>query len=264
MRINLINRRQSGPNETHRPLWLNHCDDRHGCLFPDATLALNEPDGLLAIGGNLEPETLINAYRNGIFPWYSDGQPILWWSPERRAVLFPDELKVSRSLKKTIRKIPFTITLDTAFDRVIRECATRRRDGGGTWITAEMIHAYEALHERGIAHSVEAWQNGALVGGLYGVALGRVFFGESMFHRVTDASKVAFATLVRQLQLRGFGLIDCQIMSAHLGTLGARAIQREEFLVQLRRLCATLRAPGKWQLDDYGTVHGLTTDAAAR
>ena len=242
------------------PLWINHCDEKLGCRFPDAALALAEPDGLLAIGGNLEPESLINAYRKGIFPWYSEGQPILWWSPEQRAVLLPGELKLSRSLRKTIRKQPYAITLDTAFGDVIRACAERRRDGAGTWITADMIQAYECLHERGIAHSVEAWRDGQLVGGLYGVALGRVFFGESMFHRASNASKIVLVTLVRQLQRWGFELMDCQIMSRHLAVHGAREMPRDVFLEKVHKLCATLRAPARWRLDDYKMLHNLADD----
>lgn len=258
MGINL-KRRPCGPETTavSVPVWIGHCDEQHGCLFPDAAHALAEPDGLLAIGGNLEPTSLINAYRNGIFPWFSAGQPILWWSPEQRAVLYPDEMHVSRSLARTIRAQPYDIRLDTAFEAVIHACAAPRRDGAGTWLTDDMITAYARLHEMGIAHSVEAWRDGELVGGLYGVALGRVFFGESMFYRAPDASKVAFVTLVRQLRRRGFELIDCQIASEHLARFGARRIPRAQFVTLLRKLCAALRAPARWQLDDYATLHGL-------
>jgi leucyl/phenylalanyl-tRNA--protein transferase len=242
------------------PVWINHCDEQSGCLFPDAALALLEPNGLLAVGGNLEPASLINAYRNGIFPWYSADQPILWWSPEQRAVLYPEELRVSRSLRKTIRAEPYEIRLDTAFAEVMRACASPRKDGAGTWITDEMLDAYVRLHELGIAHSVEAWQDGRLVGGLYGVALGRVFFGESMFFRAADASKIAFITLVRQLSRWGYGLIDCQVPSSHLASLGAQQIPRELFLNHLRELCGSADAPGSWQLDSYGSLHGLAPD----
>lgn len=247
----------AAPDGMSGPVWISHCDAQRGCLFPDAARALTEPDGLLAVGGNLEPASLINAYRNGIFPWFSAGQPILWWSPEQRAVLYPDEVLISRSLRKTIRSRPYEIRVDTAFGDVMRACAGPRRDAAGTWITDDMIDAYQRLHDMGIAHSVEAWRAGELVGGLYGVALGRVFFGESMFFRAPDASKIAFVTLVRQLRRWGYELIDCQIASAHLARFGARHIPRALFLNHLRKLCATLRAPARWRLDDYDSLHGL-------
>jgi leucyl/phenylalanyl-tRNA--protein transferase len=217
--------------------------------FPPVRLA--SPEGLLAVGGDLRAERLLEAYRHGIFPWYSAGQPILWWSPDPRAVLFPAELRISRSLRKTLRARKFEVTLDTCFRDVMQACAAPRRPGseGGTWITPEMLEAYCRLHELGYAHSIEAWHEGALVGGLYGVALGTVFFGESMFTRVTDASKVAFVQLVRQLQHWGFTLIDCQLPSAHLGRLGAREIRRPEFL---DRLDQALRRPdrrGHWRFE---------------
>lgn len=247
-------------DDMRSPVWINHCDEQSGCLFPDAALALPEPNGLLAVGGNLEPASLINAYRNGIFPWFSADQPILWWSPDQRAVLYPEELRVARSLHKTIRAQPYEIRLDFAFAAVVRACAAPRKDGAGTWITDDMMNAYIRLHELGIAHSAEAWQDGRLVGGLYGVALGRVFFGESMFYDAPDASKIAFVTLVRQLSRWGYALIDCQIPSAHLARFGARQIPRVLFLNHLRKLCATLRSPGSWQLADYRSLHGLQAD----
>lgn len=216
--------------------------------FPPVELALREPNGLLAIGGDLQPERLLNAYRNGIFPWYSEGQPILWWSPDPRSVLFPPELQVGRSLRKTIRQARFTVTLDEAFDQVIQQCAAACRPGqDGTWIVTGMMDAYRTLHALGHAHSVEAWQSGRLVGGLYGVAIGSVFFGESMFAAVSDASKVAFAHFVDTLQQWDYKLIDCQMETAHLNRFGARNIARGEFVQLLRRWCNRPCSPNGWQ-----------------
>jgi leucyl/phenylalanyl-tRNA--protein transferase len=202
--------------------------------FPDPATALNDPDGLLAVGGDLHPQRLLAAYRKGIFPWFSDGQPVLWWTPDPRMVLFPDELKVSRSLRKTLRRGEFEVTFDRCFGEVVRGCAAPRARSDGTWITAGVIDAFETLHRLGYAHSVEVWREEKLVGGLYGLALGRVFFGESMFSRATDASKVAFFHLVRKLKQRGFRLIDCQVHTAHLSSLGARGIPRQRFNELLR------------------------------
>jgi len=217
-----------------------------GYAFPDPALAMDDPNGLLAVGGDLSMRRLLSAYRQGIFPWYSDGQPILWWSPDPRAVLTPDRLKVSRSLRKTLRQGRFTVTCDQAFAEVIGACAGPRAGGPGTWITGEMMQAYTGLHRHGIAHSVEAWEGDELAGGLYGVALGRAFFGESMFHRRRDASKVAFVHLVRHLQRRGYDMIDCQVGSEHLASLGAEEIDRGEFLDMLTR-CLDGPAPaGAW------------------
>lgn len=232
---------------TQAPYWLSPQDDRNG--FPDPGLALKEPNGLLAIGGDLSPQRLLAAYRRGIFPWYSQGQPILWWSPDPRAVLYPDRIKISRSLRKTLKKTPYAVTMDQAFDDVISACAAPRQDEAGTWILPEMKQAYCRLHELGYAHSVECWNNGQLVGGLYGVAIGRVFFGESMFSRETAASKVAFVHLAGQLQQWGYGLIDGQVSSAHLTTLGAEDIPRQEFLTQLEDLCNQDAVVGSWQLN---------------
>jgi leucyl/phenylalanyl-tRNA--protein transferase len=204
---------------------------------------------LLAVGGDLAPERLLAAYRHGIFPWYSEDQPILWWSPDPRAVLFPDELKVSRSLRKTLRKAPFEVRLDSAFRAVMEACAAPRADGLGTWITDEMLDAYTGLHQLGYAHSAECWADGELVGGLYGMALGGVFFGESMFARRTDASKVAFVHLVTQLRAWNFALIDCQVTTAHLTRLGARAIPRAEFEALLDRHAPRDHRPGPWRLE---------------
>ena len=230
------------------PFWLE--PDSDPAQFPDPGYALEEPNGLLAVGGDLSPARLLNAYRQGIFPWYSEGQPILWWSPHPRAVLYPDQLKISRSLKKSLRKRPFRVTLDTDFAKVIEACSEPRRDTDGTWITEEMKEAYMQLHQIGFAHSVECWENDELVGGLYGVSMGKVFFGESMFARRTDASKIGFAHLVEQLKRWGFGLIDCQIHSGHLSSLGAQDIPREEFLRLLDSWCDPFEAhQGKWQLE---------------
>lgn len=209
------------------PFWLNPSDRT---WFPDVALAMQEPNGLLAVGGDLSPERLLVAYQRGIFPWYSQGQPVMWWSPSPRAVVFPEQIRISRSLRKTIRNRDFSLHLDSGFPEVVSQCATSRKDGLGTWITDEMKQAYIQLHDLGSAHSVEVRQAGQLVGGLYGVAIGRVFFGESMFSRMRDASKIAFVALARHLQANGFAVIDCQVASAHLFTLGAQAIPREAFI----------------------------------
>lgn len=205
--------------------------------FPDVSLALREPDGLLAVGGDLSPERIISAYRNGVFPWYSDGQPILWWSPDPRTVLVPEKLKISTSLRKKLRGRRFSVTIDSAFAQVIRRCSEPRSGSGDTWITGEMQDAYIRLHRLGHAHSVETWLDEQLVGGLYGVSIGKVFFGESMFSRQSDASKIAFAHLVRRVESWGVSLIDCQVYTAHLASLGAEEIPRRSFIVQLEALC---------------------------
>ncbi|MBE9502662.1 MAG: leucyl/phenylalanyl-tRNA--protein transferase [Proteobacteria bacterium] len=203
-------------------------------IFPPPCHA--EPDGLLAVGGDLSPERLLLAYASGVFPWYSDNDPILWWSPDPRFILYPNELKVSRSLEKTIRKGKFEVTIDRDFDNVITNCAqVRVKKGEGTWITDDMRSAYCHLHEMGYAHSVESWHNGILVGGLYGVSLGRCFFGESMFSLMTDASKVAFVSLGKELAKRDFELIDCQMPSDHLISFGARGIGRDLFIKGLEK-----------------------------
>ncbi len=222
--------------------------------FPPVDLA--SPEGLLAMGGDLRAERLLEAYRHGIFPWYNEGQPILWWSPDPRTVLFPAKLHISRSLRKTLRQGDFTVTFDSRFRDVMQACAVPRPQypTGGTWITPEMLDAYARLHELGYAHSVESWHGGQLVGGLYGVALGGVFFGESMFARVTDASKVAFATLVRQLQAWNFRIIDCQLPSKHLTSLGAEEIRRRDFLDHLALALPLPERHGNWQLDTGSTV----------
>ncbi len=198
--------------------------------FPDVSEALTDPDGLLAVGGDLSIARLVNAYRHGIFPWFSAGDPILWWSPDPRTVLRPQGLRVSRSLRKLLRRQPFGVTLDRDFPAVINACAAPRADGGDTWLVPEMISAYRALHVHGIAHSVEVWQDDTLAGGLYGVAIGGIFFGESMFTRVDNASKVALVHLCRFLHSRGFALIDCQVLTGHLLSLGAEQIPRAQFV----------------------------------
>jgi len=208
--------------------------------FPDPALAETEPNGLLAVGGDLSPQRLRSAYRLGIFPWYGAGQPILWWSPDPRLVLFPDRLRISRSLRKTLRRGAFTVSLDRDFGAVIRACAAPRADAGGTWIVPAMARAYERLHVLGLAHSAEAWRGGELAGGLYGVAMGRVFFGESMFSRASDASKVALAYLARCLSAWGYALIDCQVYTPHLASLGAVEMPRAEFQ---RRLAEAIDQP---------------------
>jgi len=214
--------------------------------FPPVESAETEPDGLLALGGDLHPRRLLNAYRAGIFPWYSADQPLLWWSPDPRTVLFPERLKVSRSLRKSLRNKPFTVTFDSAFEAVIDACAAPRGGESGTWITRDMASAYRELHQLGHAHSVEVWLDHELAGGLYGIAMGRVFFGESMFSRVSEASKVGFVHLLRQLQARGYRLVDCQVYTAHLISLGAEEIPRREFCRLLDRWCPQPGNPGNW------------------
>lgn len=202
--------------------------------FPPLDKALREPNGLLAAGGDLSPARLVAAYRHGCFPWYSQGQPLLWWSPDPRTVLFPDEFHLSRSLAKLIRQQRFRVSFDHDFAAVIQACAAPRDYADGTWITESMQSAYLQLHRQGIAHSVEVWEHGQLVGGLYGLAMGQLFFGESMFSRTDNASKVGFATLVSKLREWGFVLIDCQMPTQHLHSFGARAIPRSEFATYLQ------------------------------
>jgi len=219
--------------------------------FPPVTAALAEPNGLLAAGGELSAARLVDAYRHGIFPWFNPGQPILWWSPDPRMVLFPAELKVSRSLRKALRNRDYEVRADTCFRAVMQACSEPRPEQDGTWISEEMIAAYCALHEQGFAHSVETWIDGELAGGLYGVALGRMFYGESMFTRVADASKIALVHLVRQLERWHFGMLDCQVYSEHLAAVGARAIPRVDFMRKLRELVNYADEGGReWKLDD--------------
>jgi leucyl/phenylalanyl-tRNA--protein transferase len=218
--------------------------------FPPVEFALRDPNGLLAAGGDLSPQRLLDAYAQGIFPWFGEDDPLLWWSPDPRMVLMVDELHVARSLRKTVRSGRFIVTMDTAFAEVMAGCAEPRQGQEGTWITPEMVDAYLRLFRMGYAHSVEAWADGALAGGLYGVAIGRMFFGESMFARVSDASKVAFVRFVRQLQRWRVPMIDCQMSTAHLASLGAREVPRAAFLREVRRLVGQPGVPAPWRFDD--------------
>jgi leucyl/phenylalanyl-tRNA---protein transferase len=225
--------------------WLNPGD-----AFPHASTALVDPNGLVCAGLELTAERVLAAYERGIFPWYSEGQPVLWWSPDPRMVLLPENFKLHRSLKKVLRNTEYEIRVDENFEDVMRGCAELRPDQGGTWITDSIIAAYSNLHRVGVAHCVECWMDGELAGGLYGIALGRVFFGESMFMRRTDGSKIAFAHLVTQLAQWGFALIDCQQETEHLASFGARPISRENFLQALTRLIhsdASVPRIGRWQ-----------------
>lgn len=235
------------------PYWIDPHDPN--ARFPDVDLALREPDGLLAIGGDLSPQRLLSAYRQGIFPWYNHGQPILWWSPDPRMVLFPDKLRISRSLRKLLRQKRLEVSVDTAFRDVVAACSESRSGSEGTWITDDMKQAYGRLHDLGHAHSVECWQEGRLVGGIYGIALGGVFFGESMFSRVSNASKVAFVYLVQRLEAWGFALLDCQVESAHLRTLGAENISRQRFCAYLEAYADLPGFTGSWKA---GIVSGET------
>jgi leucyl/phenylalanyl-tRNA--protein transferase len=215
-------------------------------LFPDPSLA--EPDGLLAVGGDLSPERLLAAYKNGIFPWYSEHEPILWWSPDPRLVLFPKKFKVSHSLKQKIKKNVFSVRMDSDFEQVISACAeTERNHEDGTWITDEMKEAYNELHRKGFAHSVESYFDGKLVGGLYGVSLGKAFFGESMFHMMTDASKVALYYLVEKAKEFNFLFIDSQVETEHLMSLGAELIPRKKYLKLLTEAIHFPSQKGKWR-----------------
>lgn len=198
-------------------------------LFPPTARALTEPNGLLAVGGDLSVPQLLAAYQRGIFPWFDESQPVLWWSPSPRLILKPDNLHISKSMRKLLRRAPYRVTTDTAFAQVIAACAEPRPDQHGTWITDQIQAAYTALHRLGYAHSVEVWHNDTLAGGLYGVALGRVFFGESMFSRADNASKYGFITLVTALKALAFEVVDCQVRTPHLVSLGAEEIDREQF-----------------------------------
>lgn len=221
----------------------------HDTPFPPLDTALDSPNGLLAAGGDLSPERLLDAYSRGVFPWFSEGEPILWWSPHPRMVLFPNELKISRSLAKTLRNKSYEVRVDTAFVAVMEACSSMPRVGqAGTWINRRMIDAYTRMHELGHAHSFETWIDGGLVGGLYGVAVGRAFFGESMFSLRSDASKIALAHLVRQLAAWDFGMVDCQMATPHLASLGGREIPRREFSARLADLVKSSSLTGRWRL----------------
>jgi len=225
--------------------WLTENDD-----FPPVQQALTQPNGLLAAGDSLAPARLLAAYRRGIFPWYSGDQPVLWWSPDPRMVLFPAEFRMPRSLAKRLRRRDYEIRVDTAFEGVMCACAAPRGDGNGTWITHDMIAAYCELHRLGHAHSVETWIDGKLAGALYGIALGRMFYGESMFTSVPDASKIALAHLVHRLESRQFGMIDCQMNTAHLARFGAREIPRREFSQRLAELVNYPQTADAWRFGD--------------
>jgi leucyl/phenylalanyl-tRNA--protein transferase len=222
--------------------WIENADG-----FPPLAGALREPNGLLCAGGDLSPQRILQAYRQGIFPWFSAGEPILWWSPDPRMVLLPDEFRISRSLRKTLRRGHYQIRLDNHFDAVIEACARTPRQGqNGTWITREMRFAYATLFELGYAHTVETWIDGQLAGGLYGLAIGKMFYGESMFSRQTDASKIALAHLTRFLRQHDFALIDCQMNTPHLASLGAREIPRAAFIARLHELTGQAPLNGRW------------------
>ena len=218
--------------------------------FPPVEQALSQPNGLLAAGADLSPERLLEAYRRGIFPWFSPGDPILWWSPDPRMVLFPDEFKISKSLRKTLIKGQYEIRCDSGFEQVMRACSMPREGQNGTWIQEDMIAAYVRLHHMGFAHSIETWMDGELAGGLYGVSIGRMFYGESMFSLKTDASKIALACLTSQLKRWNFGMIDCQMNTPHLASLGAREIPRKEFLMRLQELIHYPNLSSPWIFDD--------------
>lgn len=232
--------------------------------FPDIDLALSDPNGLLAAGGDLSPERLLQAYSSGIFPWFEEDQPVLWWSPDPRMVLFPEDLHVSKSLQKTLNKSPYSVTLDKAFAEVIACCAQPRGDSPGTWITDEMQAAYTQLFQAGHAHSVEVWLEEDLVGGLYGVALGQLFFGESMFSFENNASKIALVHLVKQLQRWNYKLIDCQVSSEHLESLGAIEISRVEFRQQLHEHLPSSGKASPWILDSKLALSQRNSDGQSK
>jgi leucyl/phenylalanyl-tRNA--protein transferase len=217
--------------------------------FPPVRIARRHPNGLLAAGGDLSVPRLLDAYRQGIFPWYSEGEPILWWSPDPRMVLVPGEVRVSRSLAKALRNRDYEIRVDSAFGEVVEACAAPRSGNGGTWITGDVRAAYSRLHRAGRAHSVETWIDGRLAGGLYGVAIGRMFYGESMFSRAADASKMALVYLARQLERWRFGMIDCQMITAHLASMGGREMPRAQFGQALAELINYADPPAPWRFE---------------
>ena len=234
-----------------RIAWLSETDAPDA--FPPVENALAEPDGLLAAGGDLSEERLLAAYVRGIFPWYEKGQPVLWWSPDPRCVLWPDQLHISRRLKQQLRNSEAELRFNTSFDQVIHACAGERRSQQGTWITEEMIGAYQGLHESGWAHSIEVWDNGSLAGGLYGLCIGRVFFGESMFSATPNASKIALVGLTRHMLAHGLDLLDCQVVSPHLVTLGATTLPRPEFTAFLAEACRPPRRHDNWPDEPQAT-----------
>ena len=219
-------------------------------FFPPLETALIKPNGLLAAGGDLSPKRLIEAYRSGIFPWFNENETILWWSPDPRMVLFPSELRISRSLNKVLRNRNYEVRFDSDFSQVIQACAAPRKGQNGTWIHSDMISAYTVLHKMGLAHSVETWVDGELIGGLYGITQGKMFFGESMFSKIHDASKIAFVHLVKQLERWNFKMIDCQMRTTHLASFGAREIPRKEFSQKLKELVNYPSQIKKWQFDN--------------
>jgi leucyl/phenylalanyl-tRNA--protein transferase len=216
-------------------------------IFPDVEYALTDPNGLLAVGGDLSRERLLHAYQEGIFPWYASPEPIIWWSPDPRAVLYLDDIKISRSLAKSLRNRNFEVWLNKDFNSVMNHCAGKRDYADGTWITDEIQTAYADLHDCGIAHSISVYQDGLLVGGLYGLSLGKFFFGESMFNKSTDASKVALCYLVNYLKDHDFLMVDCQVPNSHLKSLGSRNIQRKDFIQQLKQWCDWPQPESMWQ-----------------
>lgn len=220
-----------------------------GDPFPPVDTALRDPDGLLAAGLELTPQRILDAYRQGIFPWFSEGQPVLWWSPDPRMVLVPSEIRVTPSMCKVLRNRPYEVRCDTAFEAVMRACAEPREGQAGTWISDHMIAAYGALHMQGWAHSVETWVDGELAGGLYGLALGKMFYGESMFSRARDTSKIALVHLARYLESQGYALIDCQMNTAHLASMGGREIARSEFCRVLSQSVQSAH-PRRWRPDE--------------
>ena len=222
---------------------------QNATFFPPVETALADPNGLLAMGGDLSAERLLDAYRHGIFPWFNPGEPILWWSPDPRMVLLPGDIRVTRSLAKRMRNGGFELRIDSAFVDVMRACGAPRDGAAGTWISEAMVAAYSRLFDAGYAHSVETWHDGRLVGGLYGVAIGRMFYGESMFSRKPDASKIALVRLAQQLQQWAFGMIDCQMETAHLSSMGARTLPRAAFVARLAELVNWPHRPGPWTFD---------------
>lgn len=230
--------------------------------FPAVETALRRPNGLLAAGGDLSPERLVAAYSRGIFPWFSAGEPILWWSPDPRLVLRPEQFRLTRSLRKRVRSAGWRISCDTAFLAVISACARTPRPGqDGTWIVPEMVAAYTRLHRIGVAHSIEVWEGARLVGGLYGLAIGCMFFGESMFSHASDASKAALWALCARLQRWGWPLIDCQQETAHLLSLGAQAMPRAEFVARIGGLTRRPGAPEPWRCEDFGSLQSIAPDS---
>jgi len=229
---------------SHRIVWLDPDDPT--TAFPPVEDALREPDGLLAAGGDLSSTRLLSAYRRGIFPWYDEGQPLLWWSPDPRCVFLKGGFHQSRRLRRHIRQSSAEVRFNTSFDQVIAACAGPRRSGQGTWITPDMIAAYQQLHDEGWAHSIEVWQDDSLAGGLYGLAIGRAFFGESMFSQDSNGSKIALSLLANLLDSGQFGIVDCQVLSSHLLSLGAILMPRRDFIARLESLCETAERFEKW------------------